>query len=105
MSKKPDFCPYIYRDERSIYLEFDGMTLAFDFTEGGLGKALKHVPNVALQPGFVASSPVVNRVLPKAIKVKTAKRKAQDVPETMRDFLNDLIDEGSFPNRRKRKSP
>ena len=43
---KPDFCPYIYRDAESLFLEFEGQVLRFTFTEGGLSKALKHIPNI-----------------------------------------------------------
>ena len=63
---RPAFCPFIYTDGETLYLEFDSMVLRFPFTEGGLGKALKHVPNVAKQPGFLSGrSNIVNKFLPR----------------------------------------
>lgn len=53
---KPTFCPYIYRDLESLFLEFDGQVLRFTFTEAGLSKALKHIPNIASRPGFVTGN-------------------------------------------------
>jgi hypothetical protein len=51
---KPDFCPFIYHDGRSLFVEFDKMVMEFPFTEGGLHKALKIIPNIAAQPGYVS---------------------------------------------------
>ena len=44
----------IYRDGDSLYLEFPTLVLRFPFTEGGLHKALKHIPNSDNHPGYVA---------------------------------------------------
>ena len=44
----------IYRDGDSLYLEFPTLVLRFPFTEGGLQKALKHIPNSNAHPGYVA---------------------------------------------------
>src|SRR5271163_2698074 len=70
----PPFCPHIFRDSRTIYLEFEKMTLAFDFCEGGLNKALKHIPDITLHPGYVGSTPSANRLLPKTKQVKLNKK-------------------------------
>ncbi len=51
---KPPFCPFIYTDGVELFLEFDKMVLRFAFSEGGLHKALQHVPNIARQPGFLS---------------------------------------------------
>lgn len=49
--KVPDGAPRIYRDDQRIYLEFPGGTIyPFDFTQGGLHKALMHVPRMPGNP-------------------------------------------------------
>lgn len=50
---KPSFCPFIYRDQHHIYLEFERQVLRFPFTDGGLFKALRHIPNIQDQPGYL----------------------------------------------------
>jgi hypothetical protein len=45
--KAPPLCPSIFRSADTLYLDFGTMVLPFPFTEGGLGKALQHIPNVS----------------------------------------------------------
>ncbi len=47
MTKAPPLCPSIYRDADTLYLDFGTMVVPFPFTEGGLGKALAHIPNIS----------------------------------------------------------
>ena len=50
---KPAFCPFIFRDQHHIYLEFEKQVLRFPYTDGGLFKALRHIPNIQDQPGYL----------------------------------------------------
>ena len=46
---KPQPFPVIYHDGQNLYLEFPGspgFVLRFAYTEGGLHKALKHIPSI-----------------------------------------------------------
>lgn len=74
---KPFSPPTIYHDGASLFLELPGspgQTFRFPFTEGGLSKALRFVPNIAKQPGYLTgSSNLLKAALPKA---KLAKRTA-----------------------------
>ncbi len=96
MSRKPDFCPYIYSDGVKLYLEFDKMVLDFVFTEAGLHKALKHIPNIARQPGFVSGN---GNLATKLISLQPARKvvrktKAsvylEKVPEALRKGADDI---------------
>lgn len=75
---KPAFCPFIYHDGSTLFLEFDAMVLNFPYTEGGLGKALKHIPNVTKQPGFLSGrSNIASKVLPKVKIARITKHKRE----------------------------
>lgn len=39
--------PTIYRNHESLFLDFGTMVVPFPFTEGGLSKALAHIPNIS----------------------------------------------------------
>ncbi len=55
----PPFAPTIYHDGASLFLTLPGtpgQCLRFPFTEAGLSKALRHVPNIAKQPGYVSGA-------------------------------------------------
>jgi hypothetical protein len=39
--------PTIYRSHDTLFLDFGTMVLPFPFTEGGLSKALQHIPNIS----------------------------------------------------------
>lgn len=59
MLLRPSFAPTIYHDGQSLFLELPGspgQTLRFPFTEGGLSKALRHIPNVTRQPGYLSGA-------------------------------------------------
>lgn len=60
MTRKPDFCPFIYTDGVKLFLEFDQMVLDFVFTEAGLHKALKHIPRIDQQPGYISGGRNIN---------------------------------------------
>lgn len=81
-AQKPAFCPYIYHDGVDIFLEFDSVVLRFTKSEGGLSKALQHIPNVSRQPGFLTGGQnIADRILskPKAPKsVKVSRRTLLD---------------------------
>lgn len=49
--------PTIYHDGKSLYLEFEKYALRFAFTEGGLGKALTHIPRIAGKPAATPTRP------------------------------------------------
>jgi len=51
MTPKPQPYPVIYQDGSAIFLEYPGspgLVLRFAFTEAGLHKALKHIPNIGI---------------------------------------------------------
>ena len=50
---KPQPFPLIYHDGSSLYLEFPKQVLRFTYSEGGLHKALAHIPSIASAPGYL----------------------------------------------------
>ncbi len=85
MTHKPPFCPFIYTDGVKLFLEFDNFVLDFVFTEAGLHKALKHIPNIARQPGFLSGGQniadrviVKNRIAKKTPTPKVARKTTED---------------------------
>jgi hypothetical protein len=80
--QKPDFCPYIYSDGVDIFLEFTTMVMRFPLCDGGLAKALKHVPNVARQPGYLSGG---SNVIPINNKPHTPKPKFTISRRTLAD--------------------
>jgi hypothetical protein len=94
MTKPPPFCPYIYRDSQNLYLEFEKMTLKFPFTDGGLHKALAHIPDVTVQPGYsvVRLGNITNRATkPKLPKTKL--RKGVAISDEQAAVLDELLKE------------
>lgn len=81
--QRPAFCPFIYTDGVDLFLEFNQSVLRFTFTEGGLHKALAHIPNVTRQPGFVRpnSGNIADRVLTKPVKVARKTQQAREAKE------------------------
>jgi len=57
---KPLILPTIYHDGTDLFLEYPrvgnapALVLRFPFCEAGLHKALKHIPNLRKQSGFVS---------------------------------------------------
>lgn len=45
--------PLIYHDGDSLYLELDNVISRFTFTESGLHRALKQIPNITKSTGYV----------------------------------------------------
>ena len=78
-ASRPAFCPFIYRNEVDIFLEFDNMVLRFPKTEGGMAKALKHVPSIeplVLKPHTCAE----NGTAAKRVAAKSPKKKVSRKP-------------------------
>jgi hypothetical protein len=94
---RPEWCPLIYHDGQNLYLELPGspgQALRFPYTEGGLNKALKHIPNITRQPGYVTgSSNIAAKVLPKAkvAKATQAKRDKAKFTEGLRGAASAAI--------------
>jgi hypothetical protein len=99
MPKAPQFCPMIYRDSTDIYLEFSNIVLKFPFSEGGLSKALKHIPDVTERPGYVqGASKLLN--LPVTVAKKTKRRAAVRITDPEAEALNKVL-EGLKEDKRK----
>ena len=90
--KAPPLCPTIYRSADTLYLDFGSMVLPFPFTEGGLGKALAHIPNISgargghlTGRGNIASKVVnLSGRIAKVTKFR-GKRPILDLPDGMRE--------------------
>lgn len=88
---KPSF-PTIYHDGISIFLEFPSHVLRFPYAEGGLSKALRHVPNVTRHPGYLSGqSNIANRVLPKLSKTTKSKREIADFSSEQRNAASEVV--------------
>jgi len=91
MTKSPPLCPTIYRSYDTLYLDFGTMVVPFPFTEGGLGKALQHIPNIAGPRGGHLTGrsnfPKVTSLKGHIAKITYSKRKRPilDLPEGMRE--------------------
>lgn len=90
-NKSPPLSPTIYRSHDTIFLDFGTMVLPFPFTEGGLGKALQHIPNISGARGghltgrsnFPKAASLVGHVA-KITRFK-GKRPIIDLPDGMRE--------------------
>ncbi len=89
---RPAQCPFIYHDGQSLYLEFIGHVQRFAFTEGGLHRALKHIPNITAHPGFLSGrSNIADKLIriAKGTKHKRARAKIdKGTLDDVKDFLN-----------------
>ena len=88
----------IYRDGDSLYLEFPTLVLRFPFTEGGLHKALKHIPNSSAHPGYVARNGNIpdhtTDVSGKIARISPAtkrKREVAKMSQHQRSSISDLL--------------
>ncbi len=91
-ASRPAFCPFIYHDSESLYLEFEGQVLRFTYTEAGLHKALKHIPNIASQKGFLTGrSNIINKVLPKLAPRTRHKREVRNFTPEQRARALEII--------------
>jgi hypothetical protein len=70
---KPLVLPQIYRDRDDLYLEFPTHVLRFAFTDAGLHKALRHIPDLSPPYPAQGSAEVANKLMPKP---KIARRTA-----------------------------
>lgn len=80
---KPAFCPFIYRDQHHIYLEFTNHVQRFPFTDGGLFKALRHIPSILDQPGYLSGlRNITEDILEPGHVARKTKAKAKISPRT-----------------------
>ena len=87
----PAHCPFIYHDRDNLYLEFSGhWVLSFAFTEGGLHKALAHIPDITplRLPGRNASA---SRVIPKIAKSTARKREILNFDEATNAAASEIV--------------
>jgi hypothetical protein len=88
--KSPPLSPTIYRDATTLYLDFGTIVQPFPFTEGGLSKALRFIPNIAGPRG--GNHPMRGNISPKLsttghiarITRPKQHREILDLPEGMR---------------------
>ncbi len=97
MNPKQPF-PLVYHDGVSLYLEFDGHALRFTFSEAGLHKALKHIPNVTKAPGYLSGGrnipngeSISGRIARKSGERKITKRSPTSFTDAQRDRASELI--------------
>ena len=89
--------PTIYTDGQAIYLEFPGHVLRFAYSEGGFSKALKHVPNITLTPGYVGRpgnvpmSKLISGRIAKIAKSTQRKRAILNVSAEVKAEAADII--------------
>lgn len=67
---RPFAPPKIYHDTHNIYLDWGEYAQKFPYTEGGLTKALKTIPNIASEPGYVTGR---SNVADKLLDTRSAK--------------------------------
>ena len=67
---KPFAPPKIYHDTRNIYLDWGEYAQRFEFSEAGLTKALKTIPNIASEPGYVTGR---SNIADKLLDTRSAK--------------------------------
>jgi hypothetical protein len=96
----PPTSPRIWSDGRDIYLEFDAKgdhasVLRFPLSEAGLSKALKHIPNIALTPGYVSGNKnIYDKIIAPKIMIarKTAAVRARPkLSVSAKDTLKNLV--------------
>lgn len=97
MTDFPSFAPRIYHDARYIYLEFppkDGnpaTCVRFEKSDDGLNKALKLIPNITLDPGYVSGGAnIADKLLTKGKIARisqetTRKRQSLNLPQSLKD--------------------
>lgn len=100
-SSAPNFAPTIYRDRNAIYLEFppkpnaQAFALRFDFSEGGLHKALALIPDIASAPGYLSGGsniPTPEKLLkPRVIRTTQRKREAAKVSPQARASMKSIV--------------
>lgn len=98
---KPWAAPTIYTDGRSLFLEWPAAldrpahAMRFLLSEGGLAKALRHIPNITSAPGYVTGgSNLLAKPKPPKVRVAkttTARREVVNAPEALRDAIGAAI--------------
>jgi hypothetical protein len=90
--KSPPLSPTIYRSADTLYLDFGTLVLPFPFTEGGLGKALAHIPNISGPRGghLTGNGNIASQVINLSGRVAKVtrfkgRRPILDLPEGMRE--------------------
>lgn len=80
---RPQPFPIIYHDGDSLYLELDSICSRFAFTESGLHRALKQIPNITKSTGYVGRpGNIASRALSasgKIAKVSSATTRRREV--------------------------
>lgn len=97
--KSPFLAPTIYCDTHSIYLEFPGkpgQVLKFPLTEGGLFKALKHVPRIdAVRGQLTGGQNIADKTLFKApakvTKIGPRRKELPGISDAQKAAALDLI--------------
>lgn len=89
--------PIIYHDRDSLYLEFASHALRFPFTEGGLHKALRHIPSIRSAPGYIRPghqgniTPKLGPKLPRVAKATARKRELNGFSEEAKQGAAEII--------------
>jgi hypothetical protein len=89
-ASRPAHCPFVYHDRDNLYLEFEGMVLTFAFTEGGLTRALKHIPDIT-PFRLPARNASINRVLPKVAAATARKREILNFDQDVNDAAAEIL--------------
>jgi hypothetical protein len=104
MTAKPLSLPTIYHDGIDLFLEYPrqgnapGLVLRFPFTEGGLHKALRHIPDLRKSRSFVGRNgniPLraasVSGKIARIAKSTKAKREILDFSEEQRAAAAEIV--------------
>jgi hypothetical protein len=94
MTAKPPAFPIIYQDGESLFLEWTGSALRFPFTEAGLHKALRHIPNVTRAPGYIRpghKGNIVDRLPPKIAKSTQRRREVLNFSPEQRSAVDAIL--------------
>jgi hypothetical protein len=92
--KAPPLCPQIYHDGQNLYLELPGhpgQCLRFALTEGGLHKALKHIPRLGRTIGQVTGNGNIASVKPKIAASTHRKRELAKASPSVRSAATAVI--------------
>ncbi len=92
----PKFAPTIWRDQSAIYLQLatDKQVLKFPLSEAGLHKALKLIPPIHEQPGYLSGGQNISDKFVKTPKISDStirRRRAKHITEDQRKSAADII--------------
>ena len=94
IAPKPDWAPSVWQDGQYIYLQFpSGMVQRFAFTENGFARALKIVPAIQAQVGYIGGSNLPKALAPKIRIAKRTRerREAANITDEQRKAINDVL--------------